>query len=448
MSLVNSVRYASVLALIFLIAWVHNFLPKALFPFYFSPIILTYQPFLVDELKEIYFICVGVLLTIGMVLSLAFPKYKSKIALAISAIVLVFIFSPVLALYLLTVPILLYYLVNSILPKIYSRCLTNNPEFEVPLKLTCYFSVWALFCIIIPWSYVISNPRADFLRIIFLSIFSIRIALYMYDIELKKFKMSLINTLLYFLFPSHFFIIPSWIVCPFPSEFRTHDSKKELYSLSQDGTKKIFIGTLYLLLVLIVGYLVNTIFGYYPTQILSQMTVSSSWVQRTGFILMLSFLKIAYFFFIADIITGLYAFFGIKLTVPIFNNPFYSRNIFDFWNRFLIQTKNFILKLFVYPLFNIFKKYSPYTQLNFFMSLIIAFLFIDIPVHMFVVFDKNTAFDKNEFLFKWYLALMSLFAFYFLWRQFVPKKIQLFGEHPVGRLAKSTFWIALICYFY
>ena len=414
------------------IAFAHTYLPKALFPFYFSPIILRYQPFLFDGMYHYYFIFVAIVIGVGIVLARVFLYKASNVVLGVALFMVLVIQSPFLGVYMMLVSVGLYYL----------RGRDLNCFF---IKFFLYFGVWFVVCVGIPWMGVLLYPNLDFLRVIFLSVFSIRVALFLYDRELKNYRPSLKETMLYFMFPVHFFITPSWIVCPFPSDFV--EKRDDSNVLFQYGAVKLLEGCVYLGGVIFVGVLFNFFMGVYPTQALSQR-VPLPFIQKYSVTLLLSILKIMYFFFISDALIGFYAIFGYKMSLPVFNRPFFSKNIFDFWNRFLIQTKHVILTLFVIPIFNTIKPCIPQAKIRLFVSVVIGLFIVDIPIHMVVIFDRNTAFINNAFIVKWYVSLIGLFSFYLVWRTMVPKKIQLYSSTPFGRVSQMIFWVTVMCFFY
>ncbi len=166
-----------------------------------------------------------------------------------------------------------------------------------------------------------------------------------------------------------------------------------------------------------------------------------------GFAEVFGFLCFLYFIFIAASMQSFYAILGFKMTRPIYHYPYLSHSIFDFWDRMLIQTKDFILKLFILPSFNFLRHYFRSVKLALGLSILIVFFILDIPVHLLGVFRFTHSFRINYAMFEWYFALMGLFGLYYFCRNTVPKSIQNFGRTRLGNGIKIVFWICAIFFY-
>lgn len=419
--------FVFVIMLCLIIAWIHSFIALPLFPFCFTPQILTFQPFLLSIQKN-YFLIIGLFLCVGTASIYLIPQHKKNI-LCLLALCCLSFFSPLLCLYFVTTTILMYF--------INLKPFQKNPIMK-------YAGLWILIGLVMPWLGVCLNRNWDSLRVIFFSICGMRIGMFMYDIHFRKCYFSFQDTVIYFLCPVHFFIPPSWIACPFSSDLKEIGIERETL---KRGAKKIARGCLYLLTSLLIGVLFYMAKGYYLTDTII-VQHQNPFFFRIGFTMLLCFSKILYLFFIADALTGLYILFGYEMKIPIFNKPFLAENIFDFWNRFLAQTKEFIMRLFFQPTFDFLKKHTRMPKLSFILTIAGVFFFIDILLHIGGVFDVNKAFVFNGFIFRWYFSLMGCFAFYAFWIKLIPVKIQSYGNYPLGQFIKTLFWVCIIGYFY
>jgi hypothetical protein len=180
--------------------------------------------------------------------------------------------------------------------------------------------------------------------------------------------------------------------------------------------------------------------------------VSFSQVEGFGYWGVVNFLKgihtFFFFFFVANSVVGLYAFSGYEMSVPIFNRPYLSVSIFDFWNRFLIQTKEFILKLFFLPMLNVVRRYVRSGSVSTLLTLAIILFFLDIPIHMLGVFDKQTIFLNKGVFVNWYLALIFMFSLHFFGKYFIPLRIKAYFQNGLGRVVLGAMWVSMVAIFY
>jgi hypothetical protein len=143
-----------------------------------------------------------------------------------------------------------------------------------------------------------------------------------------------------------------------------------------------------------------------------------------------------------------YQLFGFEMKTKVFNKPFLAKDIFDFWNRFLAQTKEYILRLFLMPIEKYLRHFIADTKIRFAISLALTFLFIDIVIHITAMYDMQTLRSAGAFIGEWYFVLMAFFAIYWAGRTFIPQPIQRLGQRSLGRVVKTAFWVSLILYFY
>ena len=412
-----------------------SFLPAEILPFAFSSKILTGQHFMFPFIRNHYFFIAWALLCTGVLVSCLIPKHKKIIFSFLTGCFLV-VFSPILGGYLLSTVLIIFGVSRS------SWLTILKADWNKAIVMA---ATWLTLCILIPWYGVWLNPEWDSVRVLFLALCAIKVGTFLYDVYFRKYKPSFYDTWMFFLCPAHFLVIPSWIVCPFPSHFHVIPITNQ-QALSKQSLSYLKKGAMYLSLSIIgsVSYLYLAK-GYLHHQIDLYNISFGSWI---GANLLHGFLCFFYFFFVADFLKGLYVFFGYDMTSPVFDRPFLARNIFDFWNRFLIQTKEFMLYLFFIPVFKVSRRYLKSYRLNLAISLFVVLFFLDIPIHLLAILSKNTAFSKGYLFYEWYFALMSLFSFYFLCQFFIPRKIQAYGNTKWGRISKSAFWVSSVAFFY
>lgn len=409
-------------------------LPWQFYPFYFAPILMRYQPFWLPQSSAYYFIYTGTLL-IGSLIAVHYKPAHNTTILAVTTVLILPILNPILSLYLCIMPGILYLSTRQFVVNFLTQ---KGPN----ITHIARFTLWGIMGIGIPGLWVVMHPNWDFMRVIFLSLCIIKIGLYLYDHLVKNTQCSWVKTYLYFLFPIHFLILPSWIVCPFPSQFNPTPDRRENQNRGADwfGSGLIYFG-----MVILIGWLIHQFFGVYLT---TYTVAPGSLIGQIIFRIVLGISKILFFFFMGDVITGYYQCFGYEMTVPIFNQPFLATHIFDFWNRFLIQTKEFLWIIFILPVFKIINSRIQNKKLCFGIAILIAFFIIDIPIHMIGVYDIRTSLTHNRFMSEWYLSLMGMFVLYFLSRRYLPRRIKTWGHTPIGKRLQSIFWICLLGYFY
>lgn len=227
-------------------------------------------------------------------------------------------------------------------------------------KFSVLWTLWAIWCVGIPWASLAFIKEMDGIRLIFLHICALKVGTYLYDTLIQNRKFSFIHTWHFFLSPIHFFIIPSWIVCPFPSQFKPIYQPLNNTKMMKWAIKKLTLAVSFFILS-IAGSILYT---YFTKEFLMRYSDYSNhpWISLMSTNILCGLLCFCYFIFIGMSLQSFYAVLGFKMTGKIFNKPYLIQNIFDFWNRFLIQTKEFILKLFVIPSFNFLRYYVRHTK--------------------------------------------------------------------------------------
>jgi hypothetical protein len=411
-------------------------LPSNLIPFTFSSKIVLAQHFQIPFLKVYYFEIIGLLLVALTILTLAWPRYRTYFSIAVSLIILSG-FNTLLSGYLIVTVVGVFWVGRHL------KRIRLKSEFRQYILL---WSLWAVWCIALPWIGVMVVDEWDMLRIIFLHICALKVGTYGYDTLIKEKSFSFSHTWQFFLAPIHFLIIPSWIACPFPSQFQSLKVRKYRRKTMKWATYKLAIATFFFIVSITgsIGYLAIT--KKYLTHYSDYFSAPFLQVLVTNFLH--GFLCFLYFIFIAASLQSFYAILGFRMSRPIYHKPYLTQHIFDFWNRMLIQTKDFILNLFIIPSFNFLRHHLKSAKLALGLSILIVFFILDIPLHLLGIFRASQSFRINYAMFEWYLALMGLFGFYYFCRNLFPKSIQDFGHTRFGRMVKTVFWICAISFFY
>lgn len=413
------------------LAFLFSFLPQTLIPFFFSSPLLLNQHFLLPQFTSHYFYYVGAILAINGYLCYSWPKKLSFFSM-ISSVLILLSFNPLLSIYLILTVFFVFLLGRHL-------NLTVSPF----RQFFCLWILWAIWVIGVPWLVMFYFQNLDGCRLIFLHSCSLKVGTYLYDTLIQKKQFSLAHTWHFFLLPIHFFILPSWIVCPFPSEFKPLVIHKINLKRMRWAIKKLMASTLYLSIALCgsIGYLYlteNRLFhhsDYASLPLLSLISVNS----------LSGLLCFFYFGFIGYSIQAFYGVFGFKMTSPIFNKPYLTQNIFDFWNRILIQTKQVFLTLFFMPAFNFLRKFLPSVKTTLFVSILIMLFIMDIPLH---ILGTHRIQHVSFTIFEWYFALLGMMGLYYLSRRITPYKFRLLFQTRLGKMSKTVFWISCISFFY
>jgi len=172
--------------------------------------------------------------------------------------------------------------------------------------------------------------------------FMFRIILYLYELKYQKKKPSIWQSL------SYFFTLPNFSFPIFPIiDFKVFNStyyNQQDTEIYERGTNLIILGLLQLLLYRIV---------YYLLPLISDVD---------GMFMFFYYITISYLFLIRlngilNIAVGILRLFGFNLP-DIFNYMFLSHGFDDYWRRVNIYWKDFMVKIFYYPIYFKFRKRS------------------------------------------------------------------------------------------
>lgn len=182
------------------------------------------------------------------------------------------------------------------------------------------------------------------------SMFMFRMIVYLYDLKHQKEPFDTSRTL------SYFFLLPNVVFPLFPvvdySAYKRTYYNEERYKIYQVGVNWIFRGAFQLILYRFVSYRlliapedvtnVWELFLYLVTNLLLYLRVSGQF----------------------HIIVGILHLFGFNLP-ETHHNYFLASSFTDYWRRINIYWKDFMLKVFYYPVYFRLKKYSDVTRLVF-----------------------------------------------------------------------------------
>jgi hypothetical protein len=180
----------------------------------------------------------------------------------------------------------------------------------------------------------ISGPWSDAIWPILASMFMFRLVVYVYDIQHEK--MSLARSI------SYFFMLPNICFPMFPvvdyRGFRRSYYNAEQHEIYQTGIDWMVRGIIHLILYRAVYYY----WTLTPTEVIDPDTLTQYLV--TNFLL---YLRISGIF---HLITGMLHLFGFNL-IPTHHLYCLASSFTDFWRRINIYWKDFMMKIFYYPLF-------------------------------------------------------------------------------------------------
>jgi len=180
------------------------------------------------------------------------------------------------------------------------------------------------------------------------SMFMFRLIIYLYDLSHSKEPVNVVRTL------SYFFLLPNVVFPFFPlvdySTFRRTYYNEDRYKIYQSGVRWMFIGALHLILYRLVNYYL----------MIAPETVDSFFsLVRFAVSNFLLYLKISGQF---HMIIGILHLFGFNL--PRTNNHYFLASGFvDLWRRVNIYWKEFMLKVFYYPIYFRLRKLDGMTRL-------------------------------------------------------------------------------------
>ncbi|NOQ64216.1 MAG: hypothetical protein GQ582_06865 [Methyloprofundus sp.] len=168
------------------------------------------------------------------------------------------------------------------------------------------------------------------------SILMFRIILYLYELQYEKEQVNIWQRLNYFfLLPN--IIFPIFPVVDYKTFKNTYYNQAEL-KIYQRGINLMFKGLFHLMLY-------RVIYNFYVPALTEVIGIFSlAWFVISSYLLILRLSGMLHF------IIGILCLFGYNLP-EIFNNYFLARGFGDFWRRINIYWKDFVIKIFYYPLF-------------------------------------------------------------------------------------------------
>ncbi len=202
------------------------------------------------------------------------------------------------------------------------------------------------------------------LAYLFANLFFIRFVLYFYHSLRNNFKRGpVLDYYLYLFCPVYFIIFPSVIILPqyeyFVSSFAREN---EFISVSKSGLKFFFIGLLELILLAFVGILLTS----HPKL---HAGINKNLVANMFYCFFVFLLIVTAY---GNLLFGLVRGIGYNIRPP-FRNPFFSRDIVDFFDRTLNYFKEYIITIFFVPLSILMRKFNSYIAV-FFSAVFAVFL--------------------------------------------------------------------------
>ena len=180
------------------------------------------------------------------------------------------------------------------------------------------------------------------------SMFMFRMIVYLYDLETQKEPFDPSRTL------SYFFLLPNVVFPLFPvvdySTYKRTYYNEERYKIYQVGINWIFSSVVQLILYRFVSY----------NLLIAPEDVTNFWELLLYLVTnMVLYLRVSGQF---HIIVGMLHIFGFNLP-ETHHNYFQASSFTDYWRRINIYWKDFMLKVFYYPVYFRLKKYSDVTRL-------------------------------------------------------------------------------------
>lgn len=187
--------------------------------------------------------------------------------------------------------------------------------------------------------------------LIFSALFPLRFIFYFYHVQGNGFKReSLIEYFLYIFCPVYFIILPHVVILPNYRYFRdSFAEKKEDFMRSvQQGVKAFAFGLWQLAICILIDRAYHAV-----SASITVFTPIEVIIEGICLVLMIS----GYGYLLLGLVRGL----GYNIKAP-FNNPLKSRNIIDFFDRFIIYFKEYIMVLFFMPLVMMFRFLNQYVR--------------------------------------------------------------------------------------
>ena len=245
------------------------------------------------------------------------------------------------------------------------------------------------------------NLSGQFLSLLGI-MFMFRMIIYMYELKYEKGETSVWQRLTYF------FMLPNICFPIFPIiDYKTFKStyyNEEDLAIYQKGLSLIVLGILQLLMYRILYYITpqaNNISGFWGL----------------FYYLIISYLLLLRLNGILNLVVGLLRIFGFNLP-DIFNYMFLAQGFDDYWRRLNIYWKDFIVKIFYYPIYFKFRKTNILLALV--LGTIVTFIF-NWALHAYQWFWilGTFSFRSTEMLF-W--GILGVFVLYAILKQNYTKK--------------------------
>ncbi|MCE3278184.1 MAG: uncharacterized protein K0S44_375 [Bacteroidetes bacterium] len=200
-------------------------------------------------------------------------------------------------------------------------------------------------------------PRAALVVPFIASMFMFRLMIYLYEIKHKTIKPSFWTSLPYFfMYPNICFLF--FPIVDYKTYVRTYNTAMDEHTW-QKGIRWILRGIIHILCYRLIYYH----FLPAPYEVHDLISFLQFTICTYALIIRISGLF--------HIIIGLLCIFGFNLP-PAFNNYFLSENFIDLWKRINTYWREFILKVFFYPIFFKLKKKTPQYALPVTMMIIFA----------------------------------------------------------------------------
>ena len=271
-------------------------------------------------------------------------------------------------------------------------------------------------------------PEMNSIATVVGGLFMFRSMVYLYEMQYEKEPKD------FWLRLNYFFLLPNLIFIIFPvvdyKTFTRSYYNTPSFDIYRKGLHWIMRGLLHLMIYRIIYYYlipapgdINSIF-----KVLQYMAMSYALIIRLSGIFHLS--------------TGIICLFGFNIP-PTFDNYFLASGFSDLWRRINIYWKDFIMKVFYFPLYFKFKKRN---DVAIFITVIVVF-FINWLLHQYQWFWIRGNFPIRAVDLIFWLLFGVLVAFNSIYQKRVKKKPRLLGDFsPKEALIKSLKVIGMLVF--
>jgi len=235
---------------------------------------------------------------------------------------------------------------------------------KITNKIGLFFILFELFAYL-TLNYFYKSNFLFWYAFIFSYFFFFRFLFFIYHNITNSFnRENFLDYILFIFHPAYFLILPHIIILPQYNHFKKSWAleQNDFIQTSKAGLKKILMGFFYLILWK-VGDAIETL--YLPaTWDLKNHSLLLNFTGILANFILWMLVICAY----GNILLGLIYGLGHKIKSP-FRKPFYSKNIIDLYDRFLLHFKDFIMIFFYFPSIIYFRKLPIYLR-SFFSALI------------------------------------------------------------------------------